>query len=162
MKAFPEFADMPPEFWALVKLTSEVLGYTVRNAGLVKAHTASEIAEVCKKTNTRVSDKLVEKAARYSAMRAALLNDFVKGALMDAAAARIACEPLLRQHIEEGLRCKIPLNKQKGDMKQIAYFTAMINILAEKAIKHTPLLPVNSALMMTPTDWFMSGMMTET
>ncbi len=135
MKAFPEFANMPPEFWALVKLTSEVLGYTVRNAGLVKAHTASKIAELCREKNTRVSDELVGKVARYSTMRAALLNDFVKGALMDGETARIACEPLLRQHAEEGLLCKIPLNKQKGDMKQIAYFTAMINILAEKTIK---------------------------
>ncbi|MDO4805027.1 MAG: hypothetical protein Q4A32_09445 [Lachnospiraceae bacterium] len=31
--------------------------------------------------------------------------------------------------------CKIPMNKQKGDMKQIAYYTAIINILAEKTIR---------------------------
>ena len=31
--------------------------------------------------------------------------------------------------------CKLPLNKQKGEMKQIAFFTAIINIIAEKTIR---------------------------
>ena len=31
--------------------------------------------------------------------------------------------------------CKIPLNKQKGEMKQVAFFTAIINIIAEKTIR---------------------------
>ena len=31
--------------------------------------------------------------------------------------------------------CKLPLNKQKGDMRQVAFFTAIINILTEKTIR---------------------------
>ena len=31
--------------------------------------------------------------------------------------------------------CKLPLNKQKGEMRQIAFFTAIINIIAEKTIR---------------------------
>ena len=44
------------------------------------------------------------------------------------------CEEIYRNgHFQ----CKIPMNKQSGRMKQIAYFTAMINILAEKTIRET-------------------------
>jgi hypothetical protein len=35
----------------------------------------------------------------------------------------------------ENYYCKLPLNKQKGAMKQVAFFTAIINIIAEKTIR---------------------------
>lgn len=135
MRAFTEFADMPSEFWAFVKFVSEMLGYTARREGIVRTYSENEIVELCKKKNTFVSNRLIRQAIRYFDMRADLLNNFAKEMLMDAETACAECEPLLRLHAKNNFRCKLPLNKQKGTMKQIAYFTAIINILAEKTIR---------------------------
>lgn len=135
MRAFTEFADMPSEFWAFVKFVSEMLGYTVRREGIVRTHSENEIVELCKEKNTYISNRLIRQAVRYFDMRADLLNNFAEEMLMDAETACAECEPLLRLHAKNNFRCKLPLNKQKGTMKQIAYFTAIINILAEKTIR---------------------------
>ena len=55
--------------------------------------------------------------------------------LMDAATAEAEFQKLLPYHKKYGYTCKLPLNKQKGDMKKIAFYTAIINILAEKTIR---------------------------
>lgn len=135
MRAFPEFSDMSSEFWAFIKFVSEMLGYTVRKEGVVRTYSEREIIELCREKNTYYSDRLIRQAVHYFDLRADLLNNFVEDILMDAETACAECEPLLRLHAENDFRCKIPLNKQKGDMKQIAYFTAIINILAEKTIR---------------------------
>lgn len=135
MRAFPEFADMSSEFWAFVKFVSEMLGYTVRREGIVRTYSENEIIALCREKNTYASNKLIRQAVRYFDMRADLLNNFVEKMLMDAETAAAECEPLLQLHEKNGFRCKLPLNKQKGTMKQIAYFTAIINILAEMTIK---------------------------
>lgn len=135
MRAFPDFSDMSSEFWAFVKFVSEMLGYTVRREGVVQTYTEGEIIKLCRKKNTYVSNRLLRQVVRYFDMRADLLNNFAEEMLMDAETARAECEPLLRLHTKDGFYCKLPLNKQKGDMKQIAYFTAIINILAERTIR---------------------------
>lgn len=135
MRAFPDFSDMSSEFWAFVKFVSEMLGYTVRREGVVQTYTEDEIIKLCRKKNTYVSNRLLRQVVRYFDMRADLLNNFAEEMLMDAETARAECEPLLRLHTKDGFYCKLPLNKQKGDMKQIAYFTAIINILAERTIR---------------------------
>ena len=135
MRAFPDFSDMSSEFWAFVKFVSEMLCYTVRREGVVQTYTEDEIIKLCRKKNTYVSNRLLRQVVRYFDMRADLLNNFAEEMLMDAETARAECEPLLRLHTKDGFYCKLPLNKQKGDMKQIAYFTAIINILAERTIR---------------------------
>ncbi len=135
MRAFPDFADMSSEFWAFVKFVSEMLGYTVRRKGVIRTYTEDEISELCREKNTYVSNRLIRQAICYFNMRADLLNNFAENMLMDAETACAECESLLHLHAQKGFHCKLPLNKQKGDMKQIAYFTAIINILAEKTIR---------------------------
>lgn len=135
MRAFSDFAEMSAEFWAFVKFVSEMLGYTDRRKGAVRTYSEDEIKELCKEENTYVSHRVLRQAISYLNMRADLLNNFAKSMLMDAEQARMECAPFLKLHEQNGFLCKIPLNKQKGDMKQIAYFTAIINILAEKTIR---------------------------
>lgn len=135
MRAFPEFADMSSEFWAFIKFVSEMLGYTVRREGLVRTYSEEEIIDLCRETNTYVTSRVIRLAVQYFNMRADLLNNFAEEMLMDAETAAAECEPLLQLHAENNFLCKLPLNKQKGSMKQIAYFTAIINILAEKTIR---------------------------
>lgn len=135
MRPFREFAGMDPSFWAFIKFISETLGYTERRQGIVKKYTPSEIRMLCRETNTTADTQLINAAVAYLNMRADLLNNFVEGVLMDAEAASQEFARWEQIHRLHHYDCKLPLNKQKGEMKQVAFFTAIINILAEKTIR---------------------------
>ena len=135
MLAFEQFSCMDASFWAFIKFVSEMLGYTKRGTGTVMVYTSRMIRTLCNKEGITVSDDLIDLASQYSYARAALLNDFAERMLMDAETAAEEFKAWKRLYQEQGFKCKLPLNKQKGEMKQIAYFTAMINILAEKTIR---------------------------
>lgn len=135
MLAFEQFSCMDASFWAFIKFVSEMLGYTKRGTGTVMVYTSRMIRTLCNKEGITVSDDLIDLASQYSYARAALLNDFAERMLMDAETAAEEFKAWNRLYHEQGFKCKLPLNKQKGKMKQIAYFTAMINILAEKTIR---------------------------
>ena len=133
MRAFEEFVNAPAELWAFVKFVTESIGYTDRRTGAVRAYDVVE--ELCDRCNIDAPRQMIVDASEYSYMRAELLNDFVSEQLMDAETARdefLAWEQL---HRVQGYLCKLPLNKQKGDMRQVAFFTAIINIIAEKTIR---------------------------
>ena len=68
-------------------------------------------------------------------MRAELLKRFTEKMLMDAQTAGEEFQNWEALHRAENYYCKLPLNKQKGEMKQIAFFTAIINIITEKTIR---------------------------
>ena len=135
MQAFEEFQNMDPAFWAFIKYISEKLGYTERGTGNVKMYGFGEVLELCQRNGINASYELIQTACTYIQMRTELLNGFVETMLMDAAAAKkefLYWEQLHRTH---NYYCKLPMNKQKGEMRQVAFFTAIINILAEKTIR---------------------------
>lgn len=133
MRRFEEFADRDAGFWAVVKYISELLGYS--KGGAVSTYATKEIESALSMNNLHIDHHQINKVKKYLDLRAALLNDYVKSCLMDAATAKLEYEKLFQIYSSENYLSKLPLNKQKGEMKQIAYFTAMINILAEKTIK---------------------------
>lgn len=135
MMAFDEFRGAPADFWAFIKFVSEQLGYTKRKSGNVKKYTRQKIEDLCRETNTIVNSKAITAALTYTDMRADLLNNFVEPNLMDAESAQHEFEKLYPIYENSNFRCKLPLNKQKGSMKQIAFLTAIINILTEKTIR---------------------------
>lgn len=135
MQAFKEFIDAPNELWAFVKFISEQLGYTKRGSGKVSKYTRKEIEDLCQKTNTSINPDIVNAALAYTDMRADLLNNYVEANLMDAAAASEAFESIYPIYKINHFKCKLPMNKQKGSKRKIAFFTAIINILAEKTIR---------------------------
>lgn len=134
MQAFEKFKNMDPSFWAFVKYISEKLGYTERGTDCVKTYGLREIQQLCIEDDINASGELIQNTCEYVQMRAAVLNSFVQTMLMDAAAAKeefVYWEQIHRMH---NFSCKLPWNKQKGEMKQVAFFTSIINILAEKTI----------------------------
>lgn len=135
MKPFDSFSTMDPSFWAFVKFISENLGYTDRGEGLVKYYTPTSIFDLCRNNNLNASKDIVEKASHYSVLRAELLNNFAQKMLMNAETAKEEFLKLEGLYRTNHFTCKLPFNKQKGSMKQIAYFTAIINILAEKTVR---------------------------
>ncbi|MFO1408245.1 MAG: hypothetical protein U1F08_12060 [Steroidobacteraceae bacterium] len=64
----------------------------------------------------------------YFQFRADLLNNTVQHQLMDATAARALYEKILGK---QAYKLPVTMNKQKGAKKQVAYLTAMVNMLIE-------------------------------
>lgn len=135
MQAFKEFKNMNPSFWAFVKYVSENLGYSERGTGIVKTYGLREVKQLCLNNNVNASDELIQTTCTYVQMRASLLNNFVESMLMNATEASEVYAQWEQLHRCSNYYCKLPLNKQKGEMKQVAFFTAIINILAEKTIR---------------------------
>ena len=67
----------------------------------------------------------------YFEYRASVLNDFVDNHLMDGKRAKNVYEALIAQYKPT---YPTPMNKQKGEMKQPAYFTGIINTIIEANI----------------------------
>jgi len=137
MQAFSEFRHMPPPFWAMAKYISETLGYTIRGQGVVRTYSIDEIDHLISQNGIVVDYNTLLTAKAYFDKRADLLNNFVSCNLMDSDTAREAFLHLYELHQDNYFLCKLPMNKQKGAMKQVAYFTAIINILAEDTIRHS-------------------------
>lgn len=138
MQAFPEFKNMPSSFWPLVKFVSETLGYTLRRRGLVRAYTLDEISTLLIRYNIPIYEDMIFAVHDYCGKRTTLLNEQVRNMLMDSETARKAFEYLLDLHQRNYYLCRWPINKQSGELKKVNYFTAMINILAEKTIRESP------------------------
>ena len=137
MQAFSEFRHMPPPFWAMVKYISETLGYTIRGQGIVRTYSIDEIDRLVSQNGISVDSDTILTAKWYFDKRADLLNNLVRCNLMDADTARESFLHLYPLHQDNHFLCKLPMNKQKGAMKQVAFFTAIINILAEDTIRHS-------------------------
>ncbi len=135
MQAFKEFKNMDPSFWAFVKYVSENLGYSERGTGIVKTFGLREVKQLCFNNNVNACDELIQNTCAYIEKRASLLNNFVESMLMNATEASEVYAQWEQLHRCSNYYCKLPLNKQKGEMRQVAFFTAIINILAEKTIR---------------------------
>lgn len=135
MFAFEEFRDMTPDFWAFIRYISETLGYSERGTNQVRSYDFAEVFEMCNANQITVTEELIRDAVLYSQMRADILNNYAAGLFMDAEQASMKFRQWEQIHRIGNYLCKLPLNKQKGDMRQVAFFTAIINILTEKTIR---------------------------
>ena len=135
MQAFPEFKQMDSSFWALVKYISETLGYTDRKTRSIRSYTEDTISELLIEHKINASEHTISRLKAYFDKRADILNNTVKDQLMDADSARTEFEQLQRLHTYNNFLCKLPMNKQKGKMARVNYYTAMINIIAEDVIR---------------------------
>lgn len=135
MKAFEQFQNKDAAFWALVKYVSENLGYTKRGQNLVISYSEDDITQLFSENKINYDNSVIKDVSLYSEHRASLLNNFVEQNLMNAEKADAEFRRLEMIHRTGEYFCKLPLNKQKGAMRQIAFFTAIINIIAEKTIR---------------------------
>lgn len=144
MKADTRFLAQPPEFWANIRIISQEVGYTVRGADAVRVPRPSDVRVAL--TNLGLSTRYIEPAPGtlspfgksifdYFEYRASVLNGTVRKALMNKDAAERVFRDL-RQRLHP--TCPLPMNKQKGDKKNYAFFTCIINMLVESAIGRCP------------------------
>jgi hypothetical protein len=130
-----DFQNEPPEFWAVVKLVSMVIGYSTRKErrqggapSRARSYTADEVVNALRSRDLTPggNESLVEKVAAYSVARARMMTEVAQPNLMDREeAAVLFAESLERIDAPDTL---LSQNKQKGDKRHVAYLTALVNI----------------------------------
>lgn len=140
MKPNPKYLNnTTPEFWANVKLISQKLGYTQKGTKRIKIHSIETILDLYQKLNFKTNkivfnDETTEFGkllTDYFEYRAHALNDYVQHYLMDIEDARELYNELTGKY---NYTVSIPMNKQRGEMATVNYFTGIINILLEANI----------------------------
>lgn len=138
MLPHPSFQNQSSEFWSNVKLISQRNGYSKKGAVLIPSEKEVKVVFSELKLST---EKIFDKGGLttmgrllfdYFKYRADVLNNTVQGTLMDVNEAKALFESLQKQH---NPKCPLPMNKQTGDKKAVAFFTASINILIEANVK---------------------------
>lgn len=143
MLLVPDYASLPMEFWADVRTISQGVGYTVRGENRIRVPTATQVADFYGRLNLDsrhlVSSGLWTSAGRllfdYFRYRAEILEQSVRPLLMDAGQARTLYE---EQRLKLRPSREPPMNKQRGDKRQVAYLTALVNMSIEAAIQGHP------------------------
>jgi hypothetical protein len=153
----PLFQAKSAEFWAAVKLVSQLAGYSTRKTKTrpseIRVYDAATVKRVLRDRGldpVALGGDLADVVA-YSECRAKLLND-VAGEFMDRAAARtLFAEIKGRLHGAPGEL--VAWNKQKGDKRHEAYLTSIVNLLTYEALDpqgktfaHNPRGPLTFAM----------------
>ncbi len=137
MKPNNAFLKLPKNFWASVRLISQAAGYTEKSTGQIKIPQMNEIQSKLERLEIDFSHLQTQQTAKgiigqllqeYFVYRANIINTFVEPNLMNGLEARKMFKKLYKDFQPS---CPIPMNKQKGKMKQPAFLTGLVNILVE-------------------------------
>lgn len=141
MKPDQRFSALPQEFWSAVRFFSQECGYSERSKkGDESCIKIIDKEDIIKKSGQfdidgerMLSQKydgknLGDLLTEYFDYRATILNNIAKPNLMNLENAKMLFEEL-KERCSVPLEQLIPMNKQKGEKKKPAYFTAMINFL---------------------------------
>ena len=144
MRADPRFLLQPAEFWANVRSISQEVGYTVRGKGAVRVPTLADVRRAFAALGLSSAHLASEHGEQselgsalfaYFAHRASILNDVVRPLLMDK---NDAAKEFRRLRKQLRPNCPLPLNKQKGDKRNHAFLTGMVNMLIESVVRDAP------------------------
>lgn len=144
MKADPRFVRQPREFWAHVRTISQEVGYTDRRTSAIRVPTLDQIREEFLRlglNTAHIADiageltPLGQLLFEYFNHRANILNNTVRGQLMDKAAAQAEFKRL-KARLKP--KCPLPMNKQKGNKKNYAFLTGIVNMLVEANVGSAP------------------------
>ncbi|MET0636353.1 MAG: hypothetical protein ABWZ25_10030 [Chitinophagaceae bacterium] len=141
MKADPQFVKQSHEFWACVKLINQKLRYAkdgfaiVPPKAKVKALFKTLNLDDTKLFNGTELTKFGEHLFEYLTYRAGVLNNQVKGLLMDVDEARAEYDKLKAR---VGITIATPINKQTQEKANPAYFTGIVNMLIASNLKGHP------------------------
>jgi hypothetical protein len=140
LKADARFLRQPREFWAHVRTISQEVGYTNRATSGIHIPTIVEITQEFRRLGL-IATHLVDRSGNlspfggvlmdYFRFRADVLNGTVRGQLMSKDAAAGEFETL-RSRLQP--TCPLPMNKQKGDKRNYAFLTGMVNMLVQANI----------------------------
>lgn len=141
MRPVKDFEKKRPEFWAVVKLVSQLVGYSVRKSksnptGCVKVYSPDDVQDalIDRGLTPPKRRRLVEEVARYSEVRAELLAA-VEGHLMTRSQAKREFATLKGRL--DPPSTLLPMNKQKGKKRHHAYLTGIVNMLTWEGVGGT-------------------------
>ncbi len=143
MRAHNRFQKLDKRFWANVRSISETLGYTDRRTRRIRIYSADEMTAAMSQLGLTSNHLLANgdltemghNLLSYFEYRADVLNNFVEPRLMDVAqAAQVFQE--YREKLNPS--APVPMNKQKGEKKAPAYFTALVNMIIEANADNLP------------------------
>jgi hypothetical protein len=138
MRPIEKFRRQPPEFWAVVKLVSQLIGYSFRgqktDPARVRSYSAEEVTAALASRDLDASKHtdLVSKVAAYSVARAELLETVARGNLMNREEAQKLFEQI-RADVDPP-EALLSMNKQKGDKRHYAYLACIVNMLTWRAL----------------------------
>ncbi len=144
MRADSRFIQQPKEFWAHVRTISQEVGYTDRSTRSIRVPHITEVRVEFNRLNLQTSHiaddfGILTPFGRtlfdYFNFRATVLNKIVQGLLMKKDAAEVEFERLKKQL---NPTCPLPMNKQKGDKKNYAFLTCIVNMLVQANIGKAP------------------------
>lgn len=140
MKPNLYFLNQPPEFWANVRTISQEIGYTDRATKTILVPNRSQLHRAFDRLDLsldHIEDRLGNLTnfgtvlIDYFQYRSEILNNTVRNNLMNKDQAE---ELFNRLHHHYRPTCPLPLNKQKGDKKNYAFLTGMVNMIIEANI----------------------------
>lgn len=132
MKPNPKYQDKDSSFWAYVKLLSEKLGYSKN--GRVIFHDRQKAIDKLTQLNINIEYDILDETLDYLKYRAELLNS-KEEKLMDVEEAKALFMEYKQLYDAHDFTCDLPMNKQKREKKDHAFFTGIINIITEKTIR---------------------------
>ncbi|WP_455894367.1 DUF7687 domain-containing protein [Pseudomonas palmensis] len=140
MKADIRFLSQTREFWANVRTISQEVGYTDRASKTILIPNRQQLHHAFNKLDlslahiedpygnlTQFGNVLID----YFTYRSEILNNFVRGNLMNKEQAEEAFNQL-REQLRPN--CPLPRNKQKAEKNNYAFLTGMVNMLVEANI----------------------------
>lgn len=132
MQANPKFTNRDSSFWAYVKLISEQVGYS--KGGILKKYGKEEVVKKLSSLKINTNTCIIEEVLEYLNYRADILNHN-SSYFMNVEEAREQFKRAKELHDKYGFTCSLPLNKQKNEKKDYAYFTCIINTMTEGIIR---------------------------
>lgn len=144
LRADPRFLRQSKEFWANIRTISQEVGYTRRGKDAILVPALEEIEKAFSRlslSTSHIADKrgkLTTFGATlrdYFIFRATVLNGHVRSNLMNKDAAETLFNDL-RTRLNP--RCPLPMNKQKGEKRNYAFLTGIVNMLTERSIGDAP------------------------
>ncbi|MEB6285233.1 MULTISPECIES: DUF7687 domain-containing protein [Staphylococcus] len=134
MKANSEFVNKNSDFWAYVRLISDRLKYSKND--VVITHDYEKVIEKIESEDLgiNITPSIIREALRYIEYRANILNSH-KNYLMNSEQARDLFNKYLPIHENNKYTSKLPMNKQRGEKKNIAFLTGLVNIITESSIR---------------------------
>lgn len=144
LKPDSHFLGLPGEFWANVRTISQEVGYTERGAGVIKVPSLAAIRHEFVRlglTSTHIAgnDDALTPFGRqlfaYFEFRADVLNNAVQHFLMRKESAEKEFKRL-KARLKPG--CPLPMNKQKGEKRNHAFLTGLVNMLVDANIGGAP------------------------
>lgn len=142
MKANPHFQNLPLEFWSNVKLISQQIGYFRKGTFIIP--NSQQITDIYTQrglSTVKVVDEngslteLGNLIIDYFSYRRDVLIADVEANLMRVAEAK---EVFNNLKAEYNPKAPLPFNKQKGEKRDYAFLTGIVNILIEAHLEDIP------------------------